>query len=153
LRDGVVDTMSSPSSGKKRLEGIDMSACRLNRRTNTLKFSGANSSLWVISDSKLIEIKGEKQPVGYHHKMDQPFTEQVLSVNKGDCIYTFTDGILDQFGGPDNKKFGYPRFRKLLLKASTLNILEQKELIHKEIKSWKGDVEQLDDLTVIGLIV
>ena len=144
-------------SGEDVKDGMDIALCslQLSESYATLKYAGANSPLYVVSKNtdgiaELTEIKPNKQPIG---KVDnpQPFTTHTLSLKKGDAIYIFTDGFADQFGGPKGKKMMYKPFRNLLLSIYDKSMDEQKELLEKHFYKWKGNLEQVDDVCVIGV--
>ena len=144
-------------SGEDVKDGMDIALCNLQLSESyaTLKYAGANSPLYVVSKNtdgiaELTEIKPNKQPIG---KVDnpQPFTTHTLSLKKGDAIYIFTDGFADQFGGPKGKKMMYKPFRNLLLSIYDKSMDEQKELLEKHFYKWKGNLEQVDDVCVIGV--
>ena len=101
----------------------------------------------------LIEIKPDKQPVGYHYGEQKPFTNHEIKLQKGDTIYIFSDGYQDQFGGQRGKKFMSKRFRQLFIDIQTMNMEEQKEHLDKTIEEWKEGREQVDDILVIGVKV
>jgi len=104
-------------------------------------------------DIEVIEIKPDKMPVGKHDKQDNPFTLQTIALQKGDVIYSLTDGFPDQFGGEKGKKFMSKNLRELLAKNSHLSMTEQKEILEKTLTEWVGSLEQVDDVTVIGVRV
>lgn len=131
-------------------DGMDVALCRITE--NTLEFSGAQNPLWVVRNNELIEIKGDKQPVGMFDSA-MPFTNHSLMLEPADTIYIFTDGFVDQFGGPKGKKLKASNFKKLLLSLQNLSIPEQKEALNQAFENWKGEMEQLDDVCVIGLRV
>jgi len=131
-------------------DGMDVALCTL--KNHELQFSGAHNSLWVIRNSDLIELKGDKQPVGKHIK-NNSFTTHSMQVEKGDMIYIFSDGYADQFGGEKNKKFRSSSLKKLLLSVASLPINEQKMKLENTFEEWKGDYEQLDDVCILGVRV
>ncbi|GAB4143052.1 MAG: hypothetical protein Fur0041_18160 [Bacteroidia bacterium] len=102
-------------------------------------------------DFEVIEIKPDKMPVGKHDKQDVPFTLHEIELHKGDVIYTLTDGFPDQFGGEKGKKFMTKNLRELLMANAHLSMQEQKELLERTFAEWKGNLEQVDDVTVIGI--
>ena len=127
----------------------------------TLQYAGANNPLWIIkpisnnlkpqtSNFELIEVKPNKQPIG---KVDnlQPFTNHTIELQKGDAIYIFTDGFADQFGGDKGKKFMYKPFKELLLSIQDKTMDEQKMVLEQHFESWKGSLEQVDDVCIIGV--
>ncbi|MFH1319436.1 MAG: SpoIIE family protein phosphatase [Bacteroidota bacterium] len=101
----------------------------------------------------LTEIKGDKKPIGGRTDINYNFTTHKIGLQKGDSIYIFTDGYIDQFGGSDNKKFMKRRFKDLLLSIQDKSMDEQKEILNKNFEDWKSDREQIDDILVIGIRV
>ena len=118
-----------------------------------LHIAAANNPVWIIRNNELIEIKPDKMPVGKSDKQDQSFTTHTLELQKGDTIYTLTDGFPDQFGGDKGKKFMSKKLKELLLANVHLPISQQKELLDTTFKNWVGNLEQVDDVTVIGIKV
>jgi serine phosphatase RsbU (regulator of sigma subunit) len=129
-------------------DGMDIALCALNG--NTLQYAGANNPLWIIRNGELIEIKGDKQPIGKFIK-PKPFTAHAIELEKNDSIYIFSDGYSDQFGGENGKKFKVKAFKKLLIEIQNKSMDKQKQFIDDHFESWKGDLEQLDDVCVIGV--
>ena len=116
------------------------------------RLAGAHNPLWIIRNGELIETKANKQPIG---KFDnpEPYTTHTIELQKGDSIYIFSDGFADQFGGEKGKKLKTTNFKKLLLSIQTENMQKQKEIIDEAFEKWKGNLEQLDDVCVIGVKV
>ncbi|MGE0560892.1 MAG: SpoIIE family protein phosphatase [Flavobacteriales bacterium] len=133
-------------------DGMDITLCNFNTETLQLEYAGANNSLYLIRNNELTEIKADRQPVGKYFKK-KPFTTHLLQLQKNDIIYLFTDGFADQFGGPKGKKFMYKPFKDLLLNSSKQPIEKQKSLIEKTFFDWKGELEQMDDICIIGIRV
>lgn len=131
-------------------EGMDVALCCYNKKTELLEYSGANNALYHVSNGKLTVIKPDKQPIGRHFQRKK-YTNHTVPISKGDCIYMFTDGVIDQFGGPDDKKFGSRRFQQILLKNRALNLSEQKEELVSEFTIWMDEQEQLDDICMLAL--
>ncbi len=131
-------------------DGMDIALCSL--QDNKLQYAGANNSLWIIRQGAedIEEIKADKQPVGRFENI-KPFTTHTIELNKGDTFYLFSDGFADQFGGEDGKKYKPARLRKLLLKIKNEEMNKQRELLEHEFNSWKGELEQLDDVCVMGV--
>jgi serine phosphatase RsbU (regulator of sigma subunit) len=92
-------------------------------------------------------------PVGMHYGEQTPFSINTLGLRKGDIVYTFTDGYADQFGGPKGKKFKYKALKEVLLSIQTKSMEEQKEILHSTFEKWKGNLEQVDDVLIIGVRV
>ena len=129
-------------------DGMDIALCSIDDMT--LEYAGAHNPLWIIRQKELIEIKGDKQPIGQFFK-HKPFTSHTIQLQKNDVIYIFSDGYADQFGGENGKKFKIKAFKNLLLSIQDKSMDEQKAFIDDHFKSWKGDLEQLDDVCVIGV--
>lgn len=136
-------------SHKGGKDGMDMSFCCI--EGNKLKFAGANLPIYIIRNNELIEVKGDKQPVGYQPTPEEPFTSKEFDLQQEDKIYLFSDGYADQFGGPKGKKYKYKTFRDKLAVIASLTFSEQRLMIDSEFESWKGDLEQLDDVCVLGI--
>ena len=164
-RELVIETFAKSSENIK--DGMDIALCSISN--NKVMFSGANNPLWIIRYKKhlteeqkqdkntyileelaLIEFKGDRQPVGMCEKM-RPFTQTEIELFPNDTLYLFTDGFSDQFGGERGKKFKYKPFKKKLIEISTLPMNEQKEIILETFKAWKGDLEQVDDVCIVGV--
>ncbi len=137
-------------------DGMDIALCSLNGMQ--LKYAGANNPLWIIRNGELIETKADKQPIGKFED-PQPYTTHSFEMQEGDLIYIFSDGFVDQFGGPSTssgtagKKFMRSNFRDLLLSISDQPMEEQKRIIDDTFEQWKGTCDQVDDVCVIGVKV
>jgi phosphoserine phosphatase RsbU/P len=140
-------------------DGMDISFCAINLNSLHLQFAGANNPLYIIRNNELIIIKADKFAIGgsidaYYKKV---FQNHHFQLQKGDVIYLFTDGYADQFGGPESymggKKFKYNRFKDLLLKINQLPLAKQKEILIEEHNKWKGNLEQVDDVLIMGFRV
>jgi serine phosphatase RsbU (regulator of sigma subunit) len=136
-------------SGEEVKDGMDIALCSING--NELNYAGANNSLWIIrkGSSEVHEIKADKQPVGLYHKPTN-FNEHKISLDEGDLVYLFSDGFADQFGGEKNKKFKTVNFKKLLISLSKLPLPDQKIGLDVAFEKWRGELEQLDDVCVMG---
>ena len=141
-----------PEAGSEVKDGMDISLCALNKKSGTICWSGANNPLWYIRDGQLVEIKPNKQAIG-RTENPVPFTTHEMSVQPGDCIYLFTDGYADQFGGPKGKKFKQKQLWNLLLENHKKPMPEQKKILDEQLSAWKGKLEQVDDILVIGFRV
>jgi len=119
-----------------------------------MKFSGAFNPIYIIRDEKIIELKGDRFSVGLDDEDEkhQGFTSQEIQLMKNDMIYLFSDGFADQFGGPEGKKFKYRRFRHILLNIHMLPLHEQRNLLDQTLDNWRGSIEQVDDVLVIGFM-
>ncbi len=151
LREKIIN--SSKTSVENSQDGMDITLCCVDKKTNILTYAAANNSFFVLRDNEIIELKADKQPCGLFFK-SKPFTFHEFQLNKGDCIYTFTDGYADQFGGPgggEGKKYMYKQFENVLLTNHKKDFTLQKQILETEIDKWKGNLEQVDDILVIGV--
>jgi serine phosphatase RsbU (regulator of sigma subunit)/tetratricopeptide (TPR) repeat protein len=152
LRNKIISELNQTGKDGETNDGMDISLMRLNLKTNELQWAGANNSLYMIRQGDLEEVKPDKQPIGYNHKMTD-FTNHSFQINTGDYICIFTDGFADQFGGPKGKKYKYNTFKEKLLSIYQNPMNEQKQLLAKEFELWKGNLQQVDDICVIGIRV
>jgi serine phosphatase RsbU (regulator of sigma subunit) len=137
-------------SGEEVKDGMDISLCAIDFNRIALQWSGANNPLWIIRNGNLIEFKPDKQPIGAHLQ-PAPFTSHNVQIQSGDLIYVLTDGYEDQFGGPKGKKYKAAQLKEKLLSISNLGMEEQRNFLDAEFEKWRGNVEQVDDVCVIGL--
>lgn len=133
-------------------DGMDMSLLVIDRKNKVAEFAGAYNGFYLIRDNEIKSFKGDRFPVGYLKDGESPvFTQKELQLHDNDVIYMFSDGLPDQFGGPDHKKFKYRRFRLLLLNIHKMAFHDQKNLLHQKIEEWmNGENEQVDDMLVVG---
>jgi len=131
-------------------DGMDLALCAFNPRTLQLYYSGAKNPIYIVRNKEVTIIKGDNQPIG-SSKTPKPFTQHFFQLEKGDMLYLFTDGLPDQFGGPKGKKFKYKKFQEILINNSSDPIGLQKDKLLTEFTEWKGSLEQLDDVCVIGI--
>lgn len=130
-------------------DGMDISICSVDLRKMKLEWAGANNPLWLCREGEMVEITADKQPIGkYDHR--HPFTNHELDLQPGDVFYLFTDGYADQFGGPAGKKFKYKQLKELLLLMTNKRMSEQKDVLEDRFIQWKGDLEQIDDVLIMG---
>jgi serine phosphatase RsbU (regulator of sigma subunit) len=129
-------------------DGMDISMCSISGYD--LKWAGANNPLWIIRNNDIIEYKADKQPIG-KCDINKPFKTHNITLQKGDSIYIFTDGFVDQFGGEKGKKLKSTGFKKLLLSIQDKTMKEQSEILNNMFENWKGSLDQTDDVCVIGV--
>ena len=134
-------------------DGMDISLGSYNPNTKILQWAGANNPLYIVRKgaTEVIEIKGDKQPIGNYIIEAKPFTLHQFLINEGDRIYLFTDGFIDQFGGERGKKYKTLKFKQFILSIQNTPITEQNKLFEKEFNTWKGNKDQIDDVCVCGL--
>lgn len=134
-------------------DGMDLGLIHYYPEDRKLEFAGAHFPVWIVRNQSLIEIKGDRMPIGIHYGKEKPFTLQTITLEEGDWIYLFTDGFADQMGGDLNKKYLSKNFKKFLLSIAHLSTDQQKEAIEKEFQNWKDQNDQIDDVLVFGLRV
>lgn len=150
-RQTIIERLKKDGSKEGGKDGMDASLIALNQDRTLLSYVAAHNPIWVIRAGEIIDLKAEKMPVGKHDLDKEPFTGGQFVLQKGDVIYTMTDGFQDQFGGPKGKKFKVKPLKELLLANAHLGMFEQKELLHKTFSEWKGKLEQIDDVCIIGV--
>ncbi len=133
-------------------DGMDISICALNTKTKTLEWAGAYNPLLLINNGQLTEIKADKQCIGFNDNV-KPFTNHQFNLQPDTSIYLFTDGYADQFGGQPERKLTKNRFRELLLSFQHLPIQQQATELDNFITNYKKEIEQTDDILVIGVRV
>ena len=150
LSELVQETFESGEDQVK--DGMDGALCSINLKKKTVKYAGANNPLWIVrnNSAEIEEIKADKQPIG-SFEFAQPFKNHEIQMNEGDTIYLFSDGYVDQFGGPRGKKFKYKTLKNLLIQSQQQTLDEQYKTLDKSFNDWKGDLEQLDDVCIIGV--
>lgn len=156
MRDKIISTLKQNGNIGESKDGMDITICCIDKVKKELSYSSANNPLYIIKNSIQPETKilnvftADKQPCGFYHNY-KPFTSHTIPLEEGDCIYTFSDGFPDQFGGPNGKKFMHKQFKDLLLQHAGLKFSEQKEALNTSIIQWQGELEQVDDILVIGV--
>ncbi len=152
LNRGIYSMFRNEEQGHKLKDGMDMSIIAIHKHKNIIEFAGAMNQMYFIRDDKITEIKGDRfsiSPINY--LTYGSFTNHIINVENNDMIYLFSDGYVDQFGGPDDKKFKYRRFRHMLLNNYEKPLDEQKDILRRVINTWRGVQEQIDDILVIGI--
>lgn len=137
-------------SDKEVKDGMDISLCCIDYKSLKLQWSGANNPLWIIRNGELIEHKHNKQSIGFTYK-PTPFTTHTIELQKDDVIYIFTDGFQDQFGGEKGKKYRPSQLKENLLEIKNETMENQKIILENKFYEWKQDLEQVDDVCIIGV--
>ena len=147
----IIERLKKDGSSEGGKDGMDASLISINANKTKMSYVAAQNPIWIIRNGKLTEIKPEKMPVGKHENDSTLFNGGEYNLQKGDLIYTITDGFQDQFGGPKGKKFMVKKMREYILSISDLSLDEQHQRIKEVFVNWKGDLEQVDDVCVIGM--
>ena len=153
LRRIIIMAVNPEGSSEEGKDGMDAVLCRFDFNNMQLEYSAANNSFFIIRNGELMVFKPDKMPVGKYLGEEKPFTRNTVPIQKGDCIYTFSDGYADQFGGPNNKKFQSKRLKELFLNNCHKPMSVQKEIYEKTLKEWQGGNEQVDDILLMGIRV
>lgn len=170
LRDKVKTSLRQTGKEGEAKDGMDIAFCVINQRTRKLQFAGAYNSLFLIrtvdkpapkkmdciktvssETHTLYEVKADKMPIGIHIQEKADFTNFQLDLMENDTLYMFSDGYADQIGGPKNRKFMSKHFKNLLLEIQSETMEQQKRSLNLTIENWKGDMEQVDDIVLIGI--
>jgi serine phosphatase RsbU (regulator of sigma subunit) len=151
LHKDVVKALKQDRKEKASKDGMDIALCVFDTDFKTLKFAGAFRPLIHISEGVMNRIKADSAPIGGVGQHVPTFTQHEISIKKGDSIYIYTDGFADQFGGVRNKKYMTKRFRPFLLSIAQFSMEEQCLRLQEELDQWKGNVDQVDDILVIGV--
>jgi serine phosphatase RsbU (regulator of sigma subunit) len=152
LNRGVKKVLKQSGKEDSTRDGMDIALCVFNRELNQMEYAGANRPCWIIRNgqNEVEEIKGTKTAIGGHTEDDQEFSRHQFKLLKGDLIYIFSDGYADQFSSSD-KKLMTRKFKEILLSNSSKAMSEQKEFLDHFIENWRGNMEQTDDILVIGI--
>ncbi|UKN03655.1 SpoIIE family protein phosphatase [Paracrocinitomix mangrovi] len=153
LNNGIHSTFSS-SEGEIR-DGMDIAVASVDFSSLLMTYSCAKNPIYVFRNDELITLKGDRHAIGKSTSETEPipFTNQEFQLQKDDVLYLFSDGFADQFGGDKGKKLGYKSFKKILLESHQLPMTTQKNKLINTLETWKGELEQLDDVCLIGLRV
>lgn len=151
LREMVISSLHQTGDPNEPKDGMDISLCIIDFEHKKLQYAGANNPLYIIRKGEIILLEADKMPVSFHQKRNIPFTKHDFALQPDDTIYMFSDGFIDQFGGEQGMKYLAKRFRELLLKIHDKPMAEQQFILEKELDTWMGDRQQLDDILVLGL--
>jgi serine phosphatase RsbU (regulator of sigma subunit) len=157
LRQKIKTSLGQTGASGEQKDGMDISFFIIDNETLELQYAGAYNPLYIIrkddseeSGYKLIRLKADRQPIGIHIR-EKEFTNHIFRLQKGDSLYAFSDGYIDQFGGEAGGKFKTARFKNLLIDIQDKSMQEQHDILEHSFEKWKGDLEQIDDVLVIGM--
>lgn len=151
LRSQVIKSLHQTEKDYEAKDGMEIALCMIDFETKKLQYSGAFRPLYLIRDNELNESKGDNLPIGIYDNTESSFSQKELIFKENDTIYMFSDGYLDQLGGPKRKTFRSKYFKELLIDIHHKPMQEQKILLEKKYDEWKGDIEQIDDILVMGI--
>jgi ligand-binding sensor domain-containing protein/serine phosphatase RsbU (regulator of sigma subunit) len=155
-RQRIISSLARDGSVEGGKDGMDCSVLVFDFKKKKVQYAGANNPVWIVRKNsegvaELIELKPDRMPVGKHDKDTIPFSTQAVDLQTGDMIFALTDGVPDQFGGPKGKKFSYRKLKELLMNNSEKSLGEQKQVLQRSVDVWKRDLEQVDDMLLIGI--
>ena len=158
LRDQVITSLRQTGETDEARDGMDISLCVLDPETLLLQYAGANHLLYLVREGELTEIEGDRMPIGISSEAGKSFSRHQVQLEKGDTLYLFSDGYVDQMGGDRRKRFTTSRFKKLLLEIQDQIMFEQKRILERSLDEWmthEGEAgsnsEQIDDVTILGI--
>jgi serine phosphatase RsbU (regulator of sigma subunit) len=140
----------NPEGGDESKDGMDCILCAFDFKNGKLQYACANNSFFLVRNNELITSKTDKMPVGLSHG-EEPFKLHEIELKQNDALYFITDGYADQFGGPKGKKFKYKQLQDLLVLIHANEISQQKEDLNNKFEDWKGTLEQIDDVCIVGI--
>lgn len=154
LNKSISNTLKQHVEDSKIRDGMDVAICAIDLDNNKLEFAGAFSPLFILRNNEVLKFKGDKHPIGnFVGTQEFEFTNNEIDLLPEDKIYIFSDGFVDQFGGPNGKKLKYNYFRQLLLDNHKRPMPEQKEKINEFFEAWRTGFEQIDDVCIIGVAI
>lgn len=161
LNRGVIKTLKQKADDDFSIkDGMDIAMVAIDQQAKKLTFAGANNPVYVVRKGELTQLNADKQPIGAYLKESRLFSNKEFDLEAGDCVYIFTDGVPDQFGGPKGKKFKYKQMQEILTMNAEKPMAEQKAAMVKAVDEWMdyplasgGKCEQTDDMLIIGIRV
>jgi len=151
LRGLVIKSLHQTGKADEARDGMEMALCVVDFNNQGLQYSGAFRPLYLIRDKAIIEFKGDPMPIGIYNEEEISFNNKELSFKEDDIIYMFTDGYVDQLGGSDRKTFKSKKFKQLLIDIHQRPLQEQKRILETQYEQWKQNIEQIDDILVMGI--
>lgn len=151
LHEGVKKTLKQDENMETK-DGMDIALCKINIKQKKLEYAGAHRPLYIVRNSELIEIKGDRYPIGGNqYRNRKQFTNHILPLQPNDAIYFFTDGLPDQIGGSEGKKFNTTKIKEIIRNCSNLPMREIHQVVSNEYRQWKNGYKQIDDVLMIGI--
>jgi serine phosphatase RsbU (regulator of sigma subunit) len=150
LRERVMKSLHQTGEKKEQKDGMDITLCMLDFENDQLQYAGANNPIYIIRKGYLIEIKGDRMPIGINIVEEKSFTNHLINLEENDMIYLITDGYPDQFGGQNERKLKYKPFKNILLRIYSMQMQEQVLILEEELFKWMGNVCQIDDILIVG---
>ena len=151
LREKIKFSLHQTGKEGENKDGMDMAMCILHKKKNILEYAGAYNPLYLYRNGELHEYKADRMPIGIYHVEKEHFTNHEIKLKSGDNFYIFSDGYVDQFGGPAQTKFKSSNLKKLLNEVQDKPMNAQRQILEERFYKWKGNLDQLDDIIMIGI--
>jgi serine phosphatase RsbU (regulator of sigma subunit) len=154
LHNGVRTTLKQDVDGASARDGMDIALCKYNILKNDLEFAGAHRPLYLLRNGEIIEFKGDRRAIGgipIGNKPEMPFTTHNIKPEAGDKIFFFSDGLPDQLGGPERKKYSPKRIRDLIVEHQHYSMDQFHGMFENDFNEWKTGIKQTDDVLLIGI--
>ncbi len=151
LRENVMKALHQTGDVGEHKDGMDIALCVIDLDEKELQFAGAFNPLYLVRNGELTETRGDKMPIGVNAVVEKSFSNHVFKLQKGDLIYIFSDGYADQFGGPNEKKYRYRSLKESLIRIHDKPLDIQKKELEHNFANWKGGLDQVDDVLLIGI--
>ncbi len=152
LRGHLIKSLRQTGEKDEAKDGMEMALCVVDFGNKKLQYSGAFRPLYLLRNGELTEFKGDNMPIGIYYDINVPFRNNEMQFKENDIIYMFSDGYVDQLGGPDRKTYKSKKFKQLLINIHQKPLHEQKVILEQEYDQWKRDIEQTDDMLVMGIL-
>lgn len=147
----VVKTLKQDEPGSNSSDGMDIGLCRLDLETDDLIFAGAHRPLVYLRDGEIHQFKGDRYPIGgMQYRGKNKYSDHETTIKKGDAFYVFSDGLPDQIGGPEKKKFMMSKIKEIIIENQNLSMEDMKQYMNQSFENWMGDNKQIDDVILIG---
>ena len=153
LSNAIIKSLKQTTDINSVKDGMDLALCLIDFKNLKLQFSGAHNPLYIVRNNAVIEFKADSKSIGFSYSNNNLFTNTEIDLIKGDCIYVFSDGFVDQKGGLNKTKFFYNPFRQLLISLHDKSMNDQKQILEDVFTKWKGNNSQIDDVLVLGVKV
>ncbi len=150
LRDQVIKMLHQKSGERKSKDGMDIALCIFDKDRKKMQFAGAFNPMYILRNGEIEQIKGDRMPIAQYVK-EKPFEMHELEIQKGDIYYIFSDGYADQFSEDTGQKFKYKQLRELLVSIQNEPMPKQREILDNRFQKWKGNIDQIDDVLVMGI--
>jgi serine phosphatase RsbU (regulator of sigma subunit) len=156
MNQGIIESLNQQDNENAAQDGMDASICTWDQSTKTLTFSGAMNPIYILRDEEVIEVSASFRAIGGFmgiRQKDSAFEEEKINLEIGDRIFLFSDGYMDQFGGPNNEKFNIQRFKSVMIDSKDEPIEKYDQILQEKLKKWQGNEDQIDDILVMGFEV